>query len=165
MKHRKQDDLILIGVIYSAHGVRGDVIVKSFTDPFENIVKMKLFDKNHQLINAKKVRVVKNNSVVFKIEGCDERNKAEDLKGFEIFCQRADLPPLKEQDQFYVSDLKGRVVCDIDKNEIGVVHDIANYGAGDIVEIKFSDGEMKMLPFQKDVFPVVDKDIIIVKLK
>jgi 16S rRNA processing protein RimM len=34
----KADDLIVIGKIFSVHGVRGEVKVYSFTDPIENLL-------------------------------------------------------------------------------------------------------------------------------
>ena len=35
------DDLIVIGKIYSVHGVRGEVKVYSFTDPIKNLLDYK----------------------------------------------------------------------------------------------------------------------------
>ena len=35
------DDLIVIGKIYSIHGVRGEVKVYSFTDPIDNLLDYK----------------------------------------------------------------------------------------------------------------------------
>ncbi|MGA9093451.1 MAG: ribosome maturation factor RimM, partial [Pseudomonas alloputida] len=34
----KADDLIVVGKIFSVHGVRGEVKVYSFTDPIENLL-------------------------------------------------------------------------------------------------------------------------------
>jgi RimM protein, required for 16S rRNA processing len=38
------DDLIVIGKIYSIHGVRGEVKVYSFTDPIDNLLDYKKTD-------------------------------------------------------------------------------------------------------------------------
>ncbi len=48
-----KDELILMGVISAAHGVRGHVVIKSFTDSPKNIVKLRLIDKHHTNINLK----------------------------------------------------------------------------------------------------------------
>ena len=40
----KDPKLILVGVISSAHGIKGNIIVKSYTDPIDNILKLKLLD-------------------------------------------------------------------------------------------------------------------------
>jgi hypothetical protein len=38
------DMLVQMGSITGAHGIRGDVIVKSFTDPKENLLSLALMD-------------------------------------------------------------------------------------------------------------------------
>jgi 16S rRNA processing protein RimM len=51
------DDLIVIGKIYSVHGVRGEVKVYSFTDPTENLLQYKTWTLKREG-NVKQVELV-----------------------------------------------------------------------------------------------------------
>ena len=60
----EDDRLILVGVISAAHGIKGDVLVKSFTDPKENILAIDIVDENTATIKLKKIRVNSNGTIV-----------------------------------------------------------------------------------------------------
>ena len=76
--------------------------------------------------------------IIAKIDGVNDRNSAELLRGIELFINRDELPELKDG-EYYQADLIGmRVVRD--GITIGRVDNIQNYGAGDIIEL--DNGEM-----------------------
>ena len=76
--------------------------------------------------------------VIAKIDGVADRNSAEMLRGIELFINRDELPELKDG-EYYQADLIGmRVIRD--GVLLGVVDNIQNYGAGDILEL--DNGEM-----------------------
>lgn len=152
--------LILVGVISSAHGIKGQVLVKSYTQPVSNIAKFNILDSNNVPIKIKMIRVNSKNNVICKIEDCNDRTMAEKQKGRKLYCDKDDLPIL-DSEEFYIELLKGLKVKDDSGAMIGVVANIANYGAGDIVEIKFNDNKEEMFPFTKDIFPEITKDHII----
>ena len=79
------------------------------------------------------VRVLKPNVIIAKIDGVNDRNMAENLRGTELFLSRNDLPKLKEN-EYYQSDLIGFDVIR-DNVKIGIVDGFQNYGAGDIIEM------------------------------
>lgn len=158
-----KEKLILVGVISSAHGIKGDLVVKSFTNPPENITKLLL---ENELGNSFKLYFVSNkkgNEVVCNIDGCRTRDQAEALKKTPLYCKRSNLPA-KSEDEFYFEDLKGLTVKDDQNQEIGIIINVLNFGAGDIIEIKFSDlKETVLFPFNKDFFPSVEKNHVILK--
>jgi 16S rRNA processing protein RimM len=156
----KEEKLILVGVISAAHGIKGNVLIKSYTDPAVNIVSLPVLDKNHNIMRFKMIREASNGGVVCKLTDCNDRNQAELLKGTNIYCLREDLPkPL--EDEFYIEDLRGLKVLNESGENIGTVLETANYGAGDIVEIKFNDDKCEMFPFTKELFPSIEKDHLI----
>ena len=80
---------------------------------------------------------LKQNVIIAKIDGIDDRNVAETLRGTELFISRDDLPKLKS-DEYYQSDLIGFGVVR-DGKKIGVVDGFQNFGAGDIIELDNGD--------------------------
>ncbi|GAB4166103.1 MAG: ribosome maturation factor RimM [Rickettsiaceae bacterium] len=156
----QESKLILVGVISAAHGIKGEVLIKSYTTPKENILSLSIINSQQEPVKLKKIRTKGNESFVCKIDLCTDRNKAESLKGTQLFCLRSSLPELLEE-EYYFNDLKGLEVLDEHNNKVGVVTNVANFGAGDILEIKFNNDKEEMLPFTKEVFPKITKDYIV----
>lgn len=75
--------------------------------------------------------------IIAHIDGIDDRNAAELLRGIELFINRDDLPALPDG-EFYQADLIGMHVIRSGLT-IGVVDNIQNYGAGDILELDNGD--------------------------
>ncbi|MDP4709054.1 MAG: ribosome maturation factor RimM [Rickettsiaceae bacterium] len=160
----KEEKLILVGVISAAHGIQGNVLIKSYTDPVVNIAALTVLDKNRNIVRFKMIREVSKGGVVCKLADCNDRNQAELLKGTKLYCLRETLPkPL--DDEFYIEDLRGLKVLNESGENIGTVLEIANYGAGDIIEIKFNDDKCEMFPFTKELFPTIKKDHLILAIE
>ncbi|MCP5369839.1 MAG: 16S rRNA processing protein RimM [Rickettsiaceae bacterium] len=165
MKKNLKKNLILVGVINSAHGVRGEVIVKYFTTSSEQIFKYRIFDSFGNIIALRKVGITKKNHIICCLGNCTDRNQAEKFKGTKLFCSRDDLPAIDNEEEFYICDIKDLPVQDESGQIIGIVNEVVNYGAGDIIEIKFNDGQVLMFPFTKECFPVIEKDYIQINIK
>ena len=70
---------------------------------------------------------------------------------------RERLPAIEEADTFYHADLIGLDVVAPDGAQIGTVHALHNFGAGDIIEIMpVGSGEAVMLPFTETTVPKID---------
>jgi len=85
------------------------------------------------------------------------------LKDNYIYTRRSDFGVL-EDDEYFINDLIGLTVKDNDNLDIGIINMVYNFGAGDIIEIKKQDNELKMVPFTQENFPEVslkEKKIII----
>ena len=124
---------ILIGKIVGPQGLRGEVRVQTYTAAPSDFAELGI--ANDELgIRGKFVRVLPNSSVIIaKIDGADDRNAAESLRGAELFVDRAALPA-PAADEYYIADLIGMTVG---RRRVAAVH---NFGAGDILEL--DDGEM-----------------------
>ena len=165
-KNNQDDKLIIVGVISSAHGIMGQVIVKSFTQPAENITKLKIFDQDQNIINLKILRIKSNGNLICKLENSNTRTEAEKLIKKSLYCFRSCLPEILEEDEFYIEDLKGLKVIDHKGNQIGNIINIANYGAGDIIEVEFIENKnSEMLPFTKELFPIITKYHVVLNLE
>jgi 16S rRNA processing protein RimM len=129
---------ILVGKIVAPQGIRGEVRVQTFTEKPLDFKNLAVFGENIPANTFHFVRVVPNSNVIIaRIDGTDNRNMAETLRGTELFVGRDTLPPIK-QGEYYQTDLIGmRVVRD--GVEIGCVACFQNFGAGDIMELDNGD--------------------------
>jgi 16S rRNA processing protein RimM len=149
-------DKICVGVIVGAHGIKGDVKVKSFTEnPFDIGEYGTLEDENGA--NKYELSILGTSGKVIRasIKGVNDRNKAEELKGVELFVDRS-LLKQENDEEFYHADLIGLNVLIENQKSVGKIIAIYNYGAGDFLEVKGNDEKPIMIPFTKSAVPVID---------
>jgi 16S rRNA processing protein RimM len=148
---------ILVGAVAGAHGVRGEVRIKSFTADPKAIGRYgALSDEAGQRRFELTVTGSAKGGVLAKIAGIGDRDQAEALKGLRLYVARDQLPPPGEPEEFYVADLVGLGADRPDGTRLGRVAAVDNYGAGDVVEIALEDGGSLAVPFTRQVVPVVD---------
>ena len=152
-----QAQRILLGRIVAAHGIRGDVVIDSYTaEPGDIAAYGPLLsaDGGKQL-DIKVVRVTPK-GVVARVGGVADRNAAEALRGTELYALRARLPET-EAGEYYYADLAGLRADDEAGNRIGSVVGVQNYGAGDLLEVRLDGQSVTELVAFTDAFvPVVD---------
>ena len=147
------ENKILLAQIGGPHGIKGDVRVKPFGEPDMLNQYGKLETKDGKKFKIKRMRPQKNMMVV-KFEGVNTREEAEALNRVELFVDRAKLPELEEEDEFYIEDLIGMDVLDENGEAIGSVLAVPNFGAGDMIEVKPTNSSSTyFLPFTKEVVP------------
>jgi len=140
-----------MGVIVGPHGIRGDVKVKSYTAEPEDLFSLgTLYTTNGAPCNLKLLRIVGPDMLIAHVEGVDTRNAAESLKGIYLYVERAQLPPVASDNEYYYHDLEGLEVKATDGTHIGTVQAVNNYGAGDFLEIMTDDDGLLTLPFTKE---------------
>lgn len=147
---------VLLGVVLGAHGLKGEVKVKTFTDSPASVGAygpVTTGDGRRFLIAD--LRPTKGDEVIARLKGIADRDSAESLKGQRLYVARAALPE-PEDDEFYHADLLGLAVEDQSGAVLGTVKGIHNFGAGDIVEIAAPDGGVDFVPFTEESVPVVD---------
>jgi 16S rRNA processing protein RimM len=140
------DDLICVGHILGAHGIKGWVRVFSNTSPRDNIVNYSPWnlEQGSELQRVKVSGRSQGRSVVAHLEGCDDRNQAEALTGCRIFIDRGQLPRL-QQGEYYWSDLIGLRVESLQGELLGVVASIMETGADDVLVL--SGDRERLIPF------------------
>ena len=155
---RGPNRLVLVGAFGAPQGVRGEIRIKSFTGEAKAIGAYgALTDARRSRAFAfDRLRPLKDDMLVAKVKGVDTREAAAALTGVEIFARRDQLPP-PNADEFYYDDLIGLEAVTREGARLGRVASLMNYGAGDILEIApYAGDETLLLPFTKDVAPVVD---------
>jgi len=146
-----------MGVFGAPHGVKGEVRVKSFTgDPEAIGAYGALTDAGNSRVFAfERLRPLKGDMLIAKLNGVSTQEAAAALTGVEIFAKRSQLPPPSE-DEFYHADLVGLEAVTREGARLGRVASLLNYGAGDILEIARADGETLLLPFTNAIAPEID---------
>ncbi len=146
------DDLILVGAIMGAHGLKGEVKVKVFADSFKDY-SVFYNETEEKTYVSKGARGFKGDEAILLLEGIVDRTQAERLKGTKLFVERDQLATVEEEDVYYVADLIGYTLTLETGELLGIVTDVHNYGASDILE--FEGGRV---PFHKEAAPSVDKE-------
>jgi 16S rRNA processing protein RimM len=142
---------VLIAAVIGAHGLKGEVKLKSFAETPETLARYRrLHTKDGRVFNVTALR-----GEVAAFAEISGRSAAEALKGLELFVAREALPGTDEN-EFYHADLVGLTAMDEEDRAIGTVKAIHNYGAGDVIEIERADGDTVLLPFARDFVPIVD---------
>jgi 16S rRNA processing protein RimM len=147
---------LLVGVISGAHGLKGEVKVKTFTASPDGIGRYgPLFTDTGRSFAVKTLRAIKGDSVSLLFKGVNDRRSAERLKGLRLYIPRSALPESKKN-EFYHADLLGLRVEDESGKKLGIVRGIHNFGASDVIEIEDAHGETTMIPFTREIVPTVD---------
>jgi 16S rRNA processing protein RimM len=134
------------------------VKIKSFTaDPRKVGAYGPVEDESGTRCFKVKVRGQAGGLIIARLEGVEDRNAAEALKGLRLYVGRDKLPRPK-RNEWYLADLVGLRAERADGTAMGTVKSVQNYGAGDIVEIETTPGKTVFVPFTKRAVPEVDLD-------
>jgi 16S rRNA processing protein RimM len=154
-------NLILLGEFGRAHGLKGEIRLKSHTgDPIAIGSYGPLITAKHGPLTLHNLRPAPGpapDMLIAQVEGVSSREGAEALNRVELFIPRHKLPPPDEEDEFLLADLIGLTVVNEAGEPIGTVIDVPNFGGGDLLEIADAVSRATaFLPFTKEFVPVVD---------
>lgn len=156
-------DLVSVGVITGAHGIRGEVKLRSFTADPQAIASYPLQTAGGGRIEIGTLRTQKDGFIAV-LKGVTDRNAAEALRGTELFVPRATLPEA-EAGEVYVHDLIGLPVQLAGGVKLGEVVGVENYGAGDLIDVKIEgQKDTVLIPFAGGYMLKTDKEKIVVDL-
>lgn len=147
--------LIRLGVIMSVHGVRGQVKIRSFTANPEDITAYGPLQGKSGNVYDISVTGGNNGVLIATVAGVTTRDDAEKLRNTDLFVPRSALPE-PDENEYYHEDLIGLTVITEDGKDYGRIQSISNFGAGDIAIVKLASGDEEYLPFNKEIFPVID---------
>jgi 16S rRNA processing protein RimM len=149
-------DLIQVGRVAGAFGVRGEVRITSFTaDPVALVDYKDLRREDGSPgLTLTSGRAVKG-GVIVRAKEVETREQAEALRGLKLYISRDRLPD-PDEDEFYVTDLIGLKVETADGEALGSVKAVQDFGAGDLLEIAPPEGGATWyLPFTREAVPEV----------
>ena len=152
--------MILVGVIIGAHGIRGEVKLKSFTaDPKAIATYGPLLSATGKSFEITRLKL-QVEDFICALKNVSDRNKAETLKGTELFITRAQLP----KDELYLHDLIGAPIFNGDV-ALGIIIGFENFGAGDLIEVKIEGrSDTILIPYNNTFIVEASKEKIVVNL-
>ena len=151
-------DRICVAQIGAAHGIRGEVRLRSFTEDPAAITAYGPLESEDgtRRFTIEALRPAKDHFVA-RLVGVADRDAAEKLTNLKLYVPRDRLPPVEDDGTFYHADLVGLAAVTPDGAALGTVSAIHRFGASDIVEITPSEGgETLLVPFSHDAVPTID---------
>lgn len=148
-------NLLLVGRVAGAFGVKGEVRITAFTaDPMALVGYRDLQREDGApgltLTGGRPTK----GGVIVRAQEVETREQAEALRGLRLYIPR-DILPEPEEDEFYVTDLIGLAVETAGGEPLGRVKEVRDFGAGDILEIQPPSGASWYLPFTREAVPEV----------
>ncbi len=147
-----------VGVVTSAHGVRGEVKVYPTTDDPRRFKRLKevILDggAGDVLLEIEGVKFFKK-FVILKLKGVESPEDAAKLRQKSLYVTRENAVRLG-RDEYFIADLMGLRVSDENGEEIGVLREVLETGANDVYIIDLKDGRELLLPAIKECVLNVD---------
>ena len=150
---------IALAAVAGAHGVKGEVRLKLFSDSAGNLSRHERLYVGGAERRLLAVRD-QGKAAVARFDGIADRSAAEALRGSLVEVDRSALPPL-EEGEYYHADLIGLPAVDRDGNPVGTVAAVENYGAGDLLEIELAGGRRSLIPFRTGIADLEDGMIVL----
>ncbi len=153
-----KSDLVLVGRVQRPHGVRGEVLVESWSEvagrfaPGASLI-LTLADGAPRTVRVAAARPLAR-GILLRFEDVDDRDAAEGLRGGELAVARAEVPGAPAG-SFYYFELVGCFCRDRRAGDLGRVSDLLEDGGGLLLAV--NDGARTLLvPFVESYLADVD---------
>jgi 16S rRNA processing protein RimM len=152
------DELIAVGRVGKALGVRGEVYVVPWTDtPEERFADGSVLIT--EPVERGPVTVAGSRShsgrLVVRFAGVDDRAGVEALRGTVLLIPAGQRAPIEDPDEFYDTDLIGLSVRTVEGRQLGPVIDVLHSAAGSLLVIEVAGAEV-LVPFRLEFVPRID---------
>lgn len=153
------DELVSVGKVSGIFGVRGWIKVYSYTEVRENILTYSPWTLRKGK-ESKEVKVVDGRrhgkTIVACLQDLDDRDDAAALNGWEILIHPEQLPKARKG-EYYWADLIGLRVKTVDGVDLGIVKQMLETGANDVVVV--SGERERLIPFLQGQ-TIIDIDLL-----
>ena len=150
--------LVLVGRVSGAFGVRGEVRITAFTADAASLLRYRdlLRADGSPGLTLEGGRVSKPGEIIARAREVATKEAADALRGTTLHVPRKSLPPVEDEDEFYLHDLIGLIAETPEGEPLGHVKAVHDHGAGDILELDPGAGRpTRLLPFTRAVVPEV----------
>lgn len=153
------NDLISIAKVLNFHGIKGEAKVgfsKGREKQIEALKKVYIKkEKNFSELNVVSVRFHKQFAII-KFKEFKTVNDVEAFKGCDIYLTKEEVENNLDDDEYLISDLIGMDVYDEDGSCIGTITAIGENLANNLLSVKDGNGKEHLVPFVKELVPIVD---------
>lgn len=147
------ENLISIGKILNFHGIQGEAKV-GFSSA-KRLEEAKCVLVKNQKLTIEKVRFHKNTAIV-KFKEIKDINELLAFKGENIYLVKDEVKNSLEEEEYLIDELIGLNVFDDKDDLVGVVEFISKNAGNDLLSIKPEIGKNILIPFVKELVPIVD---------
>ena len=154
--------LIQLGWSRKAHGLKGHAIFHLFSGQdtlLEKGSRIILKPLEGSRLNGEQVFEIEElhlgNDVRVKLSNILDRTELEKILPFEVYCDEEDLPELEDGD-FYVSDLLGLEVINLEGKKVGTLFEFYETAAHSVFVVKTNRGDLVDVPYVDAFFKEVD---------
>ena len=158
------DEWLIVGLITSPQGIKGKIKVKSLSDFEERFTKpgQRWLQKGKE--TPQEFRLTSGfkkpgkESFVITLQGINNRNQAQDLKGYKVLVKVDEIPQMKKE-EFHLSKLLNLKVKILENNKLHIIGKIINLEneKNNLLVIQLLKNNKEVLiPFVKEIVPVVD---------
>lgn len=164
-------ELVTIGRIVGAHGIKGEfrlLPLTDFPDRFNGMDHLDVYRPNGSFwcrltINSLREHVGKKQFIV-GVDEIADREGAESLRGGLIMITREERVELPEG-CYWLDDLLGLVVVDVESGDpLGTLVEIMPTGSNDVYVVEAQDGKTHMLPAISEVIKEINLEEGLVKV-
>lgn len=155
----KKEDCFYLGRVAKTHGLKGEVTIKLEADDPSAYLKMKYFllEINKVLTPFFVEKIAMNGDKFFVgVQDVKTIEQAQNLVGKTVYLPMEMLPKLSGN-QFYFHEVKGFMVVDTVKGELGPIAEVLEYPTQAILQI-MKDGKEILIPILDQVIQNVDRD-------
>jgi 16S rRNA processing protein RimM len=153
---------VVVGRILGAHGLRGQLRVRSFADDAENLLQLPRVilgegeeDPEAATFEVARLTPARKGELRMALKGVTSRAAAEAFRGALVMAEAAWLGPLPEG-EFYGFQLLGCRLEGVDGGVIGTVREIWDTGAPDVLVVEAEDGREYLVPAARELLREVD---------
>ena len=167
------NELLVVGLITSPHGINGKVKVKSLSDFEERFTKPGLRWLQKENGSPKEIELIAGYKqpgkeiFIIAFKGVSSRNQAENLKKYKILVKKNDLPQLKNE-EFHLSELIHTKVKILENNKLKVIGEVIGLEneKNNLLVVKLLKTNKNIfIPFVEEIVPTIDikKNFLIIK--
>lgn len=153
------NDLISIAKVLNFHGIKGEAKVgfsKGREKQIEALKKVYIKKENNfSELNVVSVRFHKQFAII-KFKEFKTVNDVEEFKGCDIYLTKEEVENNLDDDEYLISDLIGMDVFDEDGSCVGTITAIGENLANNLLSVKDGNGKEHLVPFVKELVPIVD---------
>ncbi|HEY8827147.1 MAG TPA: ribosome maturation factor RimM [Jatrophihabitantaceae bacterium] len=152
------DEVVAVGRIGPARGVRGDVFVEPWTDDpagrfaAGSVLRTEPVEAGPLTVEAANLGGSK---LVIHFAGVADRTAAQALHGVRLMVPTADRPALEDPEVFYACDLVGLSARTLSGAALGPVRDVLDLAGAEYLVLDV-DGQERLVPFVAAIVPTVD---------
>lgn len=151
---------LVVGKLLKSRGLSGEIGIYPYADDLSRFLQLRTcrlenedghFVREISVIHAN----VSGNKVFLRFEGIETREDADKLTGLYLSVPRSEAVPLAEN-SWYVTDLLKCRVFDRERGELGILIQVIENNANDLLQVR-KDGEKDLyIPFLKSILEKVD---------